>query len=113
MKVLGITNCPDLDSLLADCINYYEKDGKSVTSCAIASILKNNNMSYDIEDIHKYLEKMYKTNRTKYNFNTIKYLISEHKYNKDKLKSLGVDKEQISKVLKTLPFKIRLKFLLG
>lgn len=111
MKALGITNCPDLDSLLYNPIKYFEKDNKTATATAIASILKNKNMPYDINDIHKYLENMHKSKAVKYNFNTIRYLIYEHHYDKEKLRSLGADKDTIKQAVQTLPLKIRLKFL--
>jgi hypothetical protein len=112
MKVLGISNCPDLDSLLYNCIKYFEKDGKTTTVAAISSILKNKNIPYNMDDIYKYLESMHKNKAVKYNSNTIRYLIYEHHYDRDKLKILGAEKETINEALKTLPLKIRLKFLL-
>lgn len=111
MKALGITNCPDLDSLLYSCVKYFEQDGKNTTALAIKSILDNENMSYTIDDIHKYLETMHRSKAVKYNFNTIRYLIFEHHYDYEKLYSIGADKEIINQAVKTLPLKIRLKFL--
>jgi hypothetical protein len=111
MKALGISNCPDLDSLLYSCIKCFEQDGKNTTAIAIDSILNNENMSYTMEDIHKYLETMHKSKAVEYNFNTIRYLIYKHHYEREKLASLGVEKEMLNKVLKDLPLKIRLKFL--
>ena len=111
MKALGITNCPDLDSLLYNCLKYFEKEDRDTTSLAIATILKNKNMPYNMDDIHKYLESMHKNKGINYNFNTVKYLIYEHNYDTEKLKSLGIKKETISKAVKTLPLKYRLKFL--
>ena len=111
MKALGISNCPDLDSLLYSCLKYFESEDKMMTVNAISSILNNDNMPYNIDDIHKYLEIMHKTRAIKYNFNTVKYLISEHNYHKEKLETLGVEKETLDKALKDLPLKIRLKFM--
>lgn len=111
MKALGITNCPDLDSLLYTCIKYFEQDGKNTTAIVIDSILNNENMSYTIDDIHKYLETMHKNKGIKYNNNTIRYLIYKYHYDKEKLAALGISKETLDKVLKDLPLKIRLKFL--
>jgi len=111
MKALGISNCPDLDSLLYTCIKYFEQDGKNSTAVAIDSILNNENIPYTIDDIHKYLETMHKSKAVKYNFNTIRYLIYKHHYEREKLYSLGADKDTITQAVKSLPLKIRLKFL--
>ena len=111
MKALGISNCPDLDSLLYSCLKFFESENKMMTVNAISSILNNDNMPYNMDEIHKYLEMMHKTRAIKYNFNTVKYLISEHNYDKEKLETLGVEKETLDMALKDLPLKIRLKFM--
>ena len=110
MKTLGITNQPDLDFMLSNSIRYYEKAGSETTSYLIASILKNENLTYTIEDIHKYLKEMNKKQKCKYNFKTIKYLIEKQNYSNEKLKDLGVESDIISAVLKNLPLKYKLNF---
>ena len=73
--------------------------------------MNNENIPYTIDDIHKYLETMHKSKAVKYNFNTIRYLIYKHHYEREKLYSLGADKDTITQAVKSLPLKIRLKFL--
>ncbi len=111
MKVLGITNCPDLDFLLKDCIKIYEKENSEATKYAIAAILKNKNIPYSINDIHRYLESMHKKYGIKYNFLTVSYLISQHSYNYSKLKSVGVKFDTIKKAFMTLDLNAKIKFL--
>lgn len=110
MKCLGITNQPNLDFILKNNLKYYEKDNSDTTSYIITSILKNENLSYTIDDIHKYLKESNKKENVKYNFKTVKYLISEHNYSKEKLNDLGIDKQTIKLAIKELPIKFKLKF---
>lgn len=111
MKCLGITNLPDLDFILGNSIKYYEKDNSDTTSYIISSTLKNSNLSYTMNDIHKYLKEMNKKSDCKYNFKTVRYLIKEQNYTKEKLSDLGIEKDTIMQALKSLPLKHRLKFL--
>ena len=111
MKCLGITNQPDLDFILGNSLKYYEKDDSDTTSYIISATLKNENLSYTIDDIHKYLKEMNKKSKCKYNFKTILYLIKEQNYTKEKLADLGADKNTVETALKSLPLKYRLKFL--
>jgi len=111
MRCLGITNQPDLDFILSDSLKYYEKDNSDTTSYIISSALKNKNLSYTIDDIHKYLKEMNKKSDCKYNFKTVRYLIQEQNYTKEKLADLGIEKETLEQALKSLPLKYRLKYL--
>lgn len=111
MKMLGITNCPDLDFLLNDCIRTYEKDNSYTTKYAINAILKNKNIPYDMNDIHNYLQLMYKKYGVSYNFITVSYLISKHSYDYYKLKSIGVNFDTVKKAFKILNLKDKLKFI--
>lgn len=111
MKCLGITNQPDLDFILGNSLKYYEKDNSDTTSYIISATLKNENLSYTIDDIHKYLKEMNKKSKCRYNFKTILYLIREQNYTKEKLADLGADKNTVETALKSLPLKYRLKFL--
>lgn len=108
MKCLGITNQPDLDFILGNSLKFYEKDNSDTTSYIISSTLKNENLSYTMEDIHKYLKK----SNCKFNFKTIQYLIREQNYTKDKLIDLGINKADIENVLKQLTLKQKIEFYL-
>ena len=110
MKSLGITNQPDLDFILGNSLKYYEKDESKSTSYIIESTLKNKNMSYKIDDIHKYLKETAKKSKCKFNFYTVKYLIEKQNYSKDKLSDLGVEECILKKALKELSLKDKLKF---
>jgi hypothetical protein len=110
MKSLGITNQPDLDFLLENTIKIYEKDGGNTTAYTISGILKNENMSYTIDDIHKYLADKHLKEKIEYNAQTLTYLIKEHKYNKQKLQQLGANDKIISQILKNLSLKERLTY---
>lgn len=111
MKCLGITNQPDLDFILGDSLKYYEKDNSDTTSYIISATLRNNNLSYTMDDIHKYMKEMSKKSKCRYNFKTVRYLISEQNYTKEQLADLGADKDTVETALKSLPLKYRLKFL--
>lgn len=111
MKALGITNRPSLDILLADAIKYYEKNNTSTTATIIANILKNKNLSYTIQDIHTYLQKVYEKENIKLNINTISYLISEQNYNSEQLSKLGIDKKLRQQAFKTLTFSKKLRYI--
>ncbi|MBR1461643.1 hypothetical protein IJ596_08460 [bacterium] len=106
MKTLGISNIPSLDFLLGNTIKYFEKDNCQTTSRIIESILNNDNMRYTIEDIHNYLI----SKNAKLNYNTVKYLIEKHHYNKNKLQELKAAKSVIDKALKNTTFKNSAKF---
>lgn len=110
MKALGITNQPDLDFILGNSIRHFEKDNGDTTSYIITSTLNNKNMNYTIDDIHEYLIKMNKKEKCNYNFKTVSYLISQHKYDNIKLKELGIDDITIAKALKTLKIGKRAKY---
>lgn len=111
MKSLGITNQPDLDFIFENSLKYYEKDDSDTTAYIISSTLENQNLSYNMEDIHKYLKNMYIKQDCQYNFKTVKYLICEQNYDKQKLLDLGIQKNIITLALKHLPLKYKLKFL--
>lgn len=112
MKCLGITNQPDLDFIFENSLKFFEKDDSETTSYIISSTLKNPNLNYDINDIHKYLKEKNIKSKCKYNFKTVKYLIKEHNYNKDQLNDLGVEINVLKKALEGLPFRYKLKMLL-
>lgn len=112
MKALGITNQPKLEFMLGNSIRYYEKDCDYSTAIIISSILENKNMTYTMEDIHKFLKNTARKENLKYNTKTVSYLITEQTYNRSKLKDLGVTGDMINLVLKTLPFKIRMLYFL-
>ncbi len=105
MKVLGITNKPSLDFILNNSIKIFEKDGGNMTARMIESILNNKNLDYTIDDIHKYLCEMSLKEKCKYNAQTVKYLILTHNYDKLKLSQIGVNKEFIKEILKSLTLK--------
>ena len=110
MKSLGITNQPDLDFILHNSLKYYEKDESKSTSYIIESTLKNENISYTIDDIHKYLKETSKKLKCKFNFYTVKYLIEKQNYSKEKLLDLGIEDNTLKRALKELSLKDKLKF---
>lgn len=113
LKSLGITNQPTLEFLLGDSVRFYEKDEGSTTSDIISSVLKNINISYDINDIHKFLKTANEKENCKYNFKTVIYLISEHNYDNAKLQELGVEKKTLDKAVKYLSIGQKIKYLLN
>lgn len=112
MKALGISNQPDLDTILGNSVRYFEKDNKDTTSYIISSILNNKNMTYTIEDIHNYLIKMHQKEQCHYNLKTVEYLINKQNYTAEQLKSLGITFKEIKQVSKSLPIKKQINFLL-
>lgn len=106
MKSLGISNQPTLKFLLSDSIHLFEKDNGTSTADIISSILKNKNLTYKMEDIHKFLKKEI----GHYNFKTTAYLISEQNYDRRKLLELGIKKDIIEQALKIIPINLRLKY---
>ncbi len=112
MKALGITNRPDLDFLLLNSLKYYEKDNGSTTVNIISSILNNPNLNYSFEDIYAYLKMYYHKNSCKYNLKTVSYLIYKLDYSKSALTDLGVEENTIKQVVRNLPLKDRLIFLI-
>ena len=111
MKALGITNKPDLESILGDSVRFYEKDGGNSTSRIIATILNNENLDYTISDIHKFLKLHHEKEKFNCNPKTIEYLISSQNYDKYKLFDLGVGKLSIYKTYKGLSFKNKCRFI--
>ncbi len=110
MKSLGITNQPNLDFILSNSLKYYEQDESKSTSYIIDSTLKNKNLSYTIDDIHKYLKDTAKNSECKFNFYTVKYLIENQNYSKEKLLDLGVEKAILKRALSELSIKEKLKY---
>jgi hypothetical protein len=108
MKALGITNQPPLDFLLADSLNYFEKDNGSTTVDIISSILKNEKINYSFNDIYLYLIK----NKTHYNMKTLSYLCEKLEYNQQKLTPLGISKQDVMSVWNNLPLKNKIKSLI-
>lgn len=98
MIALGISNEPGLDYLLADTLKFFEKQDNNITSKIIESILANDNLSYTIEDVHKYLRNKCKNEGMKLAVSTLQYFIKKHDYNSKKLLDLGIDKSQLRRV---------------
>ena len=111
MKALGITNRPSIEVLLGDSVKYYEKNNTSTTANIISNILKNKNLSYTIQDIHKYLQKTYEKENIQFNINTVSYLISEQNYNSEQLSQLGINKELTQQALKILTLSQKLRYI--
>ena len=111
MKALGVTNQPDLDSLLGNSVKFFENDNDKTTVEIISSILSNKNLDYTIENIHKYLSDKHLKEKCKYNKNTIKYLILTHNYTEKNLIDLGVEKTQIKEIIKSLSIEEKFKHL--
>ena len=101
MKTLGITNQPSLDFLLDESLKYYEKDNGTTTIDIINSTLNNKNINYTFSDIYSYLKTTNKKHNYKLNFKTTAYFIKKLDYNEEKLCELGIEKDAISKVLKS------------
>ena len=111
MKALGITNKPNLETILGDSVRFYEKDGGNSTARIIASILSNKNLDYSISDIHKFLKLAHEKEKFNCNLTTIEYLITSQNYDKYKLFDLGVGKLSIYKTYKGLSFKNKCRFI--
>lgn len=105
MRALGITNKPDIDTIIGNNIKYFEKDNSENSAYIIASILNNKNLDYTMEDIHNYLKNMYQKEKCCYNFKTVKYLIAKQNYSCEKLFELGVSVKTIKKALALIPAK--------
>ncbi len=110
MKILGITNRPNLSFVLEDSLRYYEKNNNSTSANIISNILKNKNLSYSMEDIHNFLKKMHEKENINYNFKTVSYLISEQNYDREKLTQLGVNKQTLHLALNELTFTQKLRY---
>lgn len=110
MKALGITNCPSLEFLLNDSLNFYEKDNDSTTINIIKSILENKNLNYTFDDIFNYIKICTQKTHLKLNQNTIKYLILKTNCDIKKLKDLNIELNTIKNTLKDLSFNKKLKY---
>lgn len=106
MKALGITNQPTLEFLLSNSLNFYEKNDTNATSQIISNILNNKNLTYTMKEIHAYLKQSYEKDSIKYNLKTVNYLITRQKYDKQKLKEIGIDKD----IMKKLSLKTKLQY---
>lgn len=111
MKALGITNKPDLETILGDSVRFYEKDGGNSTARIIASILSNENLDYSISDVHKFLKNYHDKEKFICNLKTIEYLMTFQNYDKYRLFDLGVGKLSIYKVYKGLSLKNKCRFI--
>lgn len=109
MKALGITNIPTLDVLLDTAIKF-ENDKSEILPSVIDSVLKNVNMDYRIEDIHKYLRQMYIKRKYKCNSKTAQYLIKEHNYTQEQLCDLGAGKVVIKAAISELNLKCKIRY---
>jgi len=109
LKALGITNQPTLEFLLGDSVKYFEKTNGTMTVQIIEKILNNKNMSYTMEDIHKYLAQVFNKENIKYNSKTAEYLVTKHSYNKQKLSELGINPKE---ALKNISMTEQIKYLL-
>lgn len=112
MNCLGITNQPQLETLLENSVKYYEKNNGTITADIIRSILSNKNMDYTISDIHNYLKTCSQKEKCTFNLKTIGFLIREQNYNLSMLYDLGVSKAMIKEVFKSLTLKSKVKFLI-
>jgi len=110
MKVLGITNLPTLDFLLADSLKFYEKDGGSTSVDIMRSILNNKNLHYKFEDIYNFLRRYSKKNCIEYNMKTVSYLMQSLDYDKAKLNIAGVTDEAIKLALSKSSVFDRIKY---
>lgn len=109
MKFLGITNQPSLEFLLGDSLKFFEKDNGSTTVDIIMSILNNKNLSYDFEDIHKFLKNSYQKGQCKYNLITVSYLAQQLDYNRHELERLGIDDKTLKHVFNSLTLEEKTK----
>jgi len=105
MKVLGITNKPDLDFLLMNSLKYFEKENSEATANIINSVLKNVNLDYSLNDICEYLKQAHQRKIFEYNVHTVKFLARSLDFNRKKLESLGISNRQINNIFKELPLK--------
>ena len=112
MRALGITNKPSLEFLLGESLRFYEKDNGSTTVNIIKSILNNPNIDYSFEEIFNYLKTMYKLEKCRYNFVTVRYLVEMVNYSEKELNLIGVDKIYIKEIFKGLSIKDKLIYLL-
>lgn len=110
MKILGITNIPSLDFLLADSVKYYQKSNDSTTVNIIKSIITNPNLDYSFADVYKYLKQKHMKEKCNYNFITVKFLASELDYNQYMLTYVGVDKNLMKEIYKSFSFISKLKY---
>lgn len=109
MKALGITNVPSLKFMLDECLKFYEKDNGSTTVDIILSILNNPNLDYSFDDIFKYLVKRRENFDIKFNMITVAFAAKNLDYNFDKIKTLGVSKDELKVIFKQLPLKEKFK----
>lgn len=112
MKVLGITNQPSLEVLLADSLKFYEKDNGSTTVDIILSILANKNIHYTFDDVCEYLKKNNKKEKYKYNLITVSYLASKLEYDEVKLNTLGIEQNIVKNLFKSMSLKDKIKCIL-
>ena len=88
---------------------FFEKDNGSTTVDIIMSILNNKNLSYDFEDIHKFLKNSYQKGQCKYNLITVSYLAQQLDYNRHELERLGVDDKTLKHVFNSLTLEEKAK----
>lgn len=112
MKALGITNKPSLESLLNDSIQFFEKDGGSITTNLISLILENKNLDYSFDEIFEYLKTKFRKENCKYNFTTVKYLAEKLDYDMEKVSLLCVDIDLLKKIFDSLSVKEKFKYIL-
>lgn len=102
MKTLGITNKPTLDFFLANSIKYFEKDGGKTTAKILSSVLNNPNLDYTFDDILEYLRANFNKKRSRYNFETIKFLAEQSDYNLYRVSAITSDRDLMKKIFKSL-----------
>ena len=66
----------------------------------------------EFDDIYKFLKNSYLKSNCKYNLITVSYLAQKLDYNKNQIKSLGIDDDTLKKVFNALPLKSKIKILL-
>ena len=113
MKTLGISNQPSLDFLFEDTLKYFEKENSTTTVEVIKSVLNNINIDYSFDEILKYLKTMHEKRIFDYNFHTAKYLSQQLNFDKNKLNNLGITKNQVNEIFKTLSASKKIKCILN
>ncbi len=113
MKILGISNQPSLDFLFEDCLNYFEKENSTTTVEVIKSVLNNVNSDYTLDDILKYLKTKHEKKVFEYNIHTASFLAKSLNFDRSKLDAIGINKNQMATVFKTLSVSEKFRFIIG
>ena len=111
LKALGITNCPDLEFLLGNSLQFLEDKNTFATVNLIKSILKNKNMNYDKNDILQYLINKNRKEKCHYNIKTYCYILELVDYTKAKMFDFGAKDKDLKEVYRNLDFTTKIKYL--